>query len=130
MAQSAHPAVPQAVNVRVARSVSSASGAGPAAHRSASALLAGWAVTVGLSRIHLEVHWPTDVVGGWLYALTWLTAATALTRSKHRRPLAAPRRHHSSVTAQHPRHAALNPGTRHLRMPAASHRPPTPPDGR
>jgi membrane-associated phospholipid phosphatase len=38
------------------------------------ALMAGWPVAVGASRVVLVVHWPSDVVGGWLVALTAVPA--------------------------------------------------------
>lgn len=41
--------------------------------KSLAALIGCWAVLVGLTRVYLGVHWFSDVLGGWLFSLCWLS---------------------------------------------------------
>ncbi len=47
----------------------------------ACAVCAACALLIALSRVYMGVHWPTDVLGGWLFAGAWL----ALSIGVHRR---------------------------------------------
>jgi len=91
----------------------------PRGRKSLVLVIGSWSVLVGLSRVYLGVHWFSDVLGGWLFSLCWLSLSTYVvarfTPGAHSAIL-APRlrpgptteeRHHASHTQREvPPHAA------------------------
>ncbi|MCH8172217.1 MAG: phosphatase PAP2 family protein [Proteobacteria bacterium] len=50
----------------------------PVARRIAQVALAFWVVTMGVSRVYLGVHWPSDVIGGFMFGAIALTVIIML----------------------------------------------------
>jgi len=48
-----------------------------ASHLAPGAVLIMFGAALGLSRLYIGVHWWSEVLGGWMFALAWLTAWSA-----------------------------------------------------
>ncbi|MGI5238935.1 phosphatase PAP2 family protein [Dactylosporangium sp. CA-139066] len=55
---------------------------GPRARRALVVVGVAWPVLVGLSRVLLVAHWPTDVLAGWLLGATVVLGLSPLIRRK------------------------------------------------
>ncbi|WP_406086341.1 phosphatase PAP2 family protein [Kitasatospora purpeofusca] len=54
----------------------------PSAARPAATAAAVFAVLIGCTRVYLGVHWPLDVLAGWLLAVAWLALGVLLFRKR------------------------------------------------
>ncbi|WP_052709077.1 phosphatase PAP2 family protein [Streptomyces sp. NRRL S-495] len=54
----------------------------PGAARAAATAAAVFAVLIGCTRVYLGVHWPLDVLAGWLLAAAWLALGALLFRKQ------------------------------------------------
>ncbi|NEA53778.1 phosphatase PAP2 family protein [Streptomyces sp. SID13666] len=50
----------------------------PAVARVCCAVLLCWAAAVGSTRVYLGMHWPSDVLAGWLLAAAWIGLGATL----------------------------------------------------
>jgi undecaprenyl-diphosphatase len=49
-----------------------------------------FSLLIGITRIYLGVHYPTDVMAGWLIGFVWAVGWALVTRALERRGLAPP----------------------------------------